>query len=85
MVLSRLSSVNYKGFVQTAIWSKSKSANPIMQSKTDYIATTYKFERNFLNNIPDRSTWADNLLPLTNSTNFYTDGSVMTNAARSVM
>ncbi len=83
-VLSRLTrepSSIIEDVEHSRIWYRSKIFLPTIHLKTDYITPIYKFERKFDLDIPDRSTWSDKALPHANGFHFYTDGSLINDAA----
>lgn len=79
--LKRNSDIQIKDAGHSKIYYKSKGFLPIMHLKTDYICPTFKFERSFELNIAERSLWENNILPLVNSKQFYTDGSLINEQA----
>lgn len=63
----------------TSIWLEAMANTPALQMPSDKIPPTYRFDRNFEVNIPNREDWSNGILPPDNI--IYTDGTVIIKSA----
>ena len=72
-ITSTLNDVNYG---HSRIWKLMRDRNPELEMPCDFIPPTYRFEKLFSINLPNREEWiSSSPIPSTNALPWYTDGS----------
>src|ERR1700744_4753184 len=72
-ITSTLNDVNYG---HSRIWKLMRDRNPELEMPCDFIPPTYRFEKSFRINLPNREEWiSSSPIPSTNALPWYTDGS----------